>query len=49
MAALSHSREATETTFDVEELWKRLMFGVITGGVTGVAFGLSECDECPAA
>ncbi len=44
-ASLSHSREATEMTFDIGELWKRLMFGVITGGVTGVAFGLSECDE----
>ncbi len=44
-AALSHSREATEMTFDARELWKRLMFGVITGGVTGVAFGMSECNE----
>ncbi len=44
-AALPHLREATEMTFDAGELWKRLMFGVITGGVTGVAFGMSECNE----
>ncbi len=43
--ALSYSRKDTEMTFNAGELWKHLMFGVITGGVTGVAFGMSECNE----
>ncbi len=46
VASLSRSRDKdAEMTFDIGELWKHLMFGVITGGVTGVAFGLSECSE----
>jgi hypothetical protein len=39
--ASAKASSSSEFTFDVGDLTKRLMFGGITGGVTGLAFGLS--------